>query len=153
MPTERELGDRFGVSRGTVRQALAILETQRLVIRHQGRGTFVADPVHSRITSARTQLVGAMVYEREYYFEPVVQAASAQAAQCGYALATGCNSGVDLETQQTRAFINNDVRGVMMTPRVENGPGQYQQLVRAKIPVIFMDSLFSGDPGGFCPCR
>ena len=44
MPTERELSGRFGVSRGTVRQALDRLEAEQRIHRHQGRGTFVAKP-------------------------------------------------------------------------------------------------------------
>lgn len=44
MPTERELSERFGVSRGTVRQALDHLEAEQRILRHQGRGTFVAGP-------------------------------------------------------------------------------------------------------------
>ena len=40
-PTERQLGEEFGVSRITVRQALMILEDEGLLSREQGRGTFV----------------------------------------------------------------------------------------------------------------
>lgn len=42
LPTEKELTQRFGVSRVCVRQALAILEDDREIVRIQGRGTFVA---------------------------------------------------------------------------------------------------------------
>jgi GntR family transcriptional regulator len=44
IPTERELSEQFGVSRGTVRQALDRLEAEQRIHRHQGKGTFVAKP-------------------------------------------------------------------------------------------------------------
>ncbi len=44
LPTERELTKEFGVSRMTVRQAIARLVTQGLVYNIQGSGTYVAHP-------------------------------------------------------------------------------------------------------------
>jgi GntR family transcriptional regulator len=44
LPSEPELAQRFGVSRVVVRQALAILEDDRQIVRIRGRGTFVAQP-------------------------------------------------------------------------------------------------------------
>jgi DNA-binding GntR family transcriptional regulator len=44
LPSEQELSARFGVSRMTVRQALGRLETQGILTRRQGSGTFVSQP-------------------------------------------------------------------------------------------------------------
>lgn len=45
LPSENDLIKRFDVSRVTVRQAIAKLSDQGLVLRKQGKGTFVAGPV------------------------------------------------------------------------------------------------------------
>lgn len=42
IPSEVELGSRFKVSQGTVRKAIDELAAENLVVRRQGKGTFVA---------------------------------------------------------------------------------------------------------------
>lgn len=44
IPSERELSEQFGISRMTVRQAIAYLVQQGVLVVKQGVGTFVADP-------------------------------------------------------------------------------------------------------------
>lgn len=46
IPPERALAERFGVSIGTLRKAIDELAAENILIRHQGRGTFVA--MHDR---------------------------------------------------------------------------------------------------------
>ncbi|ABR90009.1 transcriptional regulator, GntR family [Janthinobacterium sp. Marseille] len=46
IPSEKQLCQRFGVSIGTLRKAIDELVAENILIRHQGRGTFVA--VHNR---------------------------------------------------------------------------------------------------------
>ena len=62
LPDERQLARQFALSRGTVRRALAQLEDEGLVMRQQGRGTFVADPESLPATP-----LAAIVHDKSFY--------------------------------------------------------------------------------------
>ena len=49
LPSEGQLAAELGVSQGTVRKALDALTAERLLVRRQGRGTFVAEHDEQRI--------------------------------------------------------------------------------------------------------
>jgi GntR family transcriptional regulator len=53
IPSEIELARRFGVSQGTVRKAIDALAADNLVVRRQGKGTFVATHTEERASSFR----------------------------------------------------------------------------------------------------
>lgn len=48
IPSEKKLGERFGVSIGTLRKAIDELTADNVLIRYQGRGTYVATHSQSR---------------------------------------------------------------------------------------------------------
>jgi GntR family transcriptional regulator len=49
IPSETELAREIGVSQGTIRKALDTMTAENLLVRRQGRGTYVAEPAESRI--------------------------------------------------------------------------------------------------------
>jgi len=54
LPTELELIERLSVSRSTLRYALNNLQSQGLISKQQGRGTFVAEPFYEENLSSLT---------------------------------------------------------------------------------------------------
>ena len=65
LPTEQELERRYGVSRSTIRQALSDLESEGVVRRIQGKGTFVGTPKiqHVPVLASFSELLRAQGYE------------------------------------------------------------------------------------------
>jgi GntR family transcriptional regulator len=51
LPSERELIDRSGLSRVTVRAAVGLLEKEGWLVRRQGLGTFVSEPVNQELAA------------------------------------------------------------------------------------------------------
>jgi GntR family transcriptional repressor for pyruvate dehydrogenase complex len=86
LPPERELAERFGVSRSSVRDAIRSLELVGLVVPRQGEGTVVADvspeavvtPIASILTRKR-ELIGELLDVRKM-IEPALAARAAERA-------------------------------------------------------------------------
>ena len=53
IPSESVLAQRFGASQGTVRKAIAQLAAENLVVRRQGKGTFVATHTEEKTSTFR----------------------------------------------------------------------------------------------------
>ncbi len=141
---ERMLTGQFGVSRRTIRDALNLLEKDRLIVRQQGRGTFVADPAFTPPVPGKAALIAMMVYEREYFFEKVIQGGAFQAAKQGYTLATGSNGTQAEESEHVHAFLRNGILGVILAPRGRDSRENYEQLIRQAMPVVLLDTLIPG---------
>lgn len=75
MPSEWALSRQYGVSRTTVRSALAELTSAGLVVRQQGRGTFVHAQAGSRLAAPQAIAVTvAVVLASQRLHNPIMQA-------------------------------------------------------------------------------
>jgi GntR family transcriptional regulator len=96
LPSEYELAAEYGVSQGTVRKALIALEGERLIVRRQGVGTYVAR--HARDTALfrffrMVEPNGARVTPRSRVLRQAVRQATGAQAAC-----LGLPSGAKLHT-------------------------------------------------------
>ena len=85
LPSETQLGQRFGVSRATIREALAQLEQRGVIVRRHGVGTFVASP--PPVIEAGLEVLESMeslarrIGLQTHMAEPVVEEREATAAE------------------------------------------------------------------------
>lgn len=92
--SEMELAREIGVSQGTIRKALDSMTAENLLVRRQGRGTYVAEPEESRILFRYFRLVPD-TGERTFPSSEVLRLSRDQAtAEECRALAIGSKSNV-----------------------------------------------------------
>lgn len=100
IPTERQLGEQYGISRSTVRRVLAGLKEKRLIVQTVGSGTYVSDEVQDALgtlddTSAMPTASPAELMNARIAFEPAILplvVANANAADLAY-LEECCENG------------------------------------------------------------
>lgn len=78
VPSEVQLSQRYGVSRGTARAAVAMLRASGRVRTHFGRGTFVAEPLDRRTVEAPS---GAVITAERSESGPVLRVTVGDQAQ------------------------------------------------------------------------
>ena len=118
LPPERELAQRFGVSRTAVREAINALREKGLVEAFPGRGTFITDDVtarrmrHSIVQAARlTQADGlaSLVEVRELLEPEIASRAAARATDRDVAALREAVVQMDANLGDPDAFVEADL--------------------------------------------
>lgn len=145
LPPEAELANRFGVSRGTLRQALGTLVREGLVATVPGRGTFVIrgvppDPGPGAAEAGgRVGIVIPAVARMR--IPELIAGAEARLRAAGYSLLLG-SSGDDREqeAEQVLRFVRDGVSGLVVYP--VDGPPNLELLGRLAaeaFPLVLID--------------
>ena len=127
LPSETELAAELRVSQGTVRKALDSMAAEKLVVRHQGRGTFVAVHDEARILFQFFKLAPDKAGEVALPESRVVEVASDRASEAERErLALGPSSRV-IHISRLRELAGKPVIAERITlparrfPRLEHG--------------------------------
>lgn len=154
LPSEAELGERFGVSRITVRRAMGDLQRAGLVERRPGSGTYVAEG--TREAGLSFGLLIPELGETEI-FDPICQGMMASPRARQHALVWGSLNGVgggkeERAWQLCQQYIDRQVSGVFFAP-LEFTAGKDEinrrisgALQEAGIPVVLLDRTVTPFP-------
>jgi LacI family transcriptional regulator len=156
MPSESQLVKRFGASRPTVARALRTLETEGLVHRRAGSGTYATEGTNSRRTATRTLALLIPDLRNTEIFQNIAGEIATMARVAGFGFVWGGSSEPRLETDVSvphgeslcQQFIESRVDGVFFAPyelmegRAEASRRMAQMLHNAGIPVVLLDRDF-----------
>lgn len=107
LPSETTLTKDFGVSRITVRQALAELEDTGFIYKHQGRGTFVSGThVRQQLSSGAQTIVEAL---RQQGIEPSIRVVSLEHVAPDEEVASALETTDEEVVKLVRLFCNGDI--------------------------------------------
>jgi len=147
LPSENELVERFGVSRPTVRRALAQLVSEGFIARRMGAGTVVSNRSENEVL-----VFGLLIPElgTTEIFEPICQGISQAHSRGRHDLLWGPSflKGASKEVQAEhlcKYYIERQVSGVFFAP-MEHFEGRdavnlsiVRALDEAQIPIVLLD--------------
>jgi len=147
LPPEPELCKEFGVARGTIRQALADLETAGYIRRERGRGTFVIwDGKQRRPQVDATRQIGFVVpYVRDSFVSTILLGVEEAASQRGLSVTfKHVENDPERQAQVLNELVAHNLAGVVIYPVDSLHVEPIASLVRSGYPVVLIDRYLRG---------
>ena len=145
--TEEDLRLRFGVSRQTIRQAIALLEDDGLVDRRRGSGTYVRHGPRRRQGTIHVGVVAT--YITDYIFPSIVQGIESVLNNAGAVMSLSATYN-DSRTERSilERMLDGQVDGLIIegTRTASEPPNAdlFLRLAERNIPVLFMNGYYPG---------
>lgn len=147
LPTERCWAEANDLARSTVRQAMSLLERDGLILRVQGRGTFVHEQARDRCRRG-LDVFALVLPETEAGYYPTLQRSFDEAAAHVHHQLLVCNTAnnVDRQGNIILQLMDKQVAGVALVPVTSPATPAYQirQLRKAGIPLVFCHRRVEG---------
>lgn len=155
MPSEMELGEKFGLSRQTVRHATGELVQEHILTRVQGSGTYVGD-VHAPQREEKHMRVAVLsTFYESYIFPPTLKGIGEVLARAGYSMEVSFTDNlVSRERQILEKLLEQDnIDGLIVEPSKSALPNPnlhyYRQFRERGVPIIFFNAFY---PDLDAPC-
>ncbi|MFK4089756.1 LacI family DNA-binding transcriptional regulator [Kribbella sp. NPDC020789] len=134
--TQREVCERYGVSTTTAIRALNDLVADGVLVRQQGRGTFVAERPAHEPASVRRRAVALVIHGQGPVKEGIIGGVESRCEELGFELVLYDSKGsLELQERALRRAVESEVAGIALYP-VE---GASQVLRELSLPVVLID--------------
>ena len=144
LPTEHELCSRYRVSRQTVRQALALLEKENLIVRRQGSGSYITGVSPDQ----RKNTVAVLISDdQEYIYPGVLRDICTELSENGFTpqvYVTGNRTEseyrilLDLLNTAPRGIIAEGCKSALPSPNLD----LYRHLIKKGTELVFLHNYY-----------
>ncbi|MBW7571865.1 GntR family transcriptional regulator [Caproiciproducens faecalis] len=145
LPTELDFANEYGCSRQTVRQALAKLESDKIIYKVQGSGSFISD---SALPLKKTMRIAVITtYISTYIFPSILRGIETTSTSAGYSiLLKATNNSIAKEHDILENISAHDVDGVIVEGTKTALPNPnltfYRSLADSNIPLVFFNGYY-----------
>ena len=148
LPSEKELSERFGLSRQTVRHATGELVAQHIVSRIQGSGTYIGG-VRQLVYEPRYMSVAVLsTFYESYIFPPTLKGIERVLSKNGFSMQVSfTDNRVTREREMLRQILEKgNIDGLIVEPAKSALPNPnmdlYREIRERNIPVIFFNASY-----------
>lgn len=147
IPSENELAAKFGYSRQTVRQAIASLETDGILTRAQGSGTYVSRRA-SKIQQSATMRIGVITtYLDDYIFPGIIHGIEEVLSDHHYTMSLGITHNRQIDEENAlHQIITNGVDGLIVEGTKSALPNVnkllYREIIERGMPIVFLNGYY-----------
>ncbi len=141
LPTEQQLASETGLSLTTVRRAFDELVAERIVVRRQGAGSFVAHAPR-RDENARRR-IGVLLPDTQLYYPRVLQGIDESLSAAGATLQLSTyRYDAEREDPAIRALLDAGIDGLLIAPTLTGIPDpahRARDLMALPVPVVLVE--------------
>ncbi len=141
LPPEKSLCVEFGIARGTLRQALQLLESEGYLMREQGRGTFIQQVSKNGYNSEQNRHLAFVVpYIRDSSVSTMLVGFQHVAEKAGYSVIFNhVNNDPHQQQDALQKLVQQGVMGIGLYPVDSDNITGIDKLVRTHYPIVLVD--------------
>ena len=140
IPPEKTLCADFNIARGTLRQALQILENEGYLWREQGRGTFIRSAAGFAEETNGPHQAFVVPYIRDSSVSTILVGFQQIAEEAGYSVIFNhVNNSLRQQQDVLQKLIKQGVSGIALYPVDSESFGVINQIVRTRFPLVLVD--------------
>jgi GntR family transcriptional regulator, arabinose operon transcriptional repressor len=147
LPSERQMVASLGIAHLTIRQAMKSLESDGLIRRVQGKGTFIESDARRKLKRGQDIFALVVPETRGGFFPSLLHSCEAAASQVNHQMLV-CNTddNVDRQASIILQLLDKEVGGVAIMPTSQVPTPQFhiRQLQTRGIPVVFCHRRVEG---------